>query len=169
MNFSTWSINDYAAWWGAVIATLVLILNVITLLLSGPRIRVRASPNMQIFPQNTTIGENKTYILITVTNRGNSATTLTHFHGYYANNLWNLLRKKKRIRFVLPVNLLLGKVIPYVFASGEEWSNMVEQSDIQKDLGNGYLYIGVSHSQNNRPTYVRVRLNSQQSRKLRKQ
>lgn len=49
IDFSKFTISDYAAWWGAVIATLALIWNIVIAARSGARVKVRVSPNMKIF------------------------------------------------------------------------------------------------------------------------
>jgi len=155
MDFSNWSISDYAAWWGAIIATLALIWNIIRAIRSGPRIYVRATPNMKVFPEDS-ITKGKTYISVTAVNRGNAPTTITHFCGFYTNNLWNLIRRKRQ-HFITNPHPSTGKTIPYVLSPGEEWSNLADQKDIQEKMGNGYLYIGIIHNQKKHPIYVRVK------------
>lgn len=156
MEFSNWSISDYAAWWGAIIATLALVWNIIIAFRSGPRIQVRANPNMQVFPRGP-ITEGKTFISVTAINRGTASTTVTHFGGFYSDSLWSLVRKRRH-QFIVIAHPALGKTLPFVLAPGEEWSNMADQHDMQEYLGRGYLYMGVIHNQRKRPVYVRVRL-----------
>jgi len=95
MEFNNWSISDYEAWWGAIIATLALIWNIIVAIRSGPHISVRAIPNMKIFPIDS-ITKDKTYISVTAINRGNAPITITHFLDFYADSIWNLIRKKRQ-------------------------------------------------------------------------
>lgn len=157
MEFSTWAISDYAAWWGAIIASLALAWNIFNQLRSGPRIHVRATPNMRFFPE-TPLTKGKTYIVVTAVNRGNAPTTITCFGGYHSSVLWDF-RKKKRQYFVIPPIESMGSNVPCLLAPGEEWKNFIEQSPLQKDFGKGCFYIGVGHNQSNRLIYAKVRLN----------
>lgn len=158
MDLSAWSISDFAAWWGAIVATLALVWNIVVALRDGPRVTVRAVPDMQIFPKDPITGD-KTYVSVTAVNRGNAPTTITHFCGYYSKNLWSRLFGKRQ-EFMIMTNPLLGKDVPYVLRPGEEWSSMADENDMLKKLGAGYLYLGVLHNQSKKPCYVRVRIRS---------
>ena len=155
IDFSTWSASDFAAWWGAVVATLAVIWNIIVAIRSGARVHVRANPNMQVFPRQP-ITEDKTYISVTAVNRGNSSTTITHFCGYYIKSFWGLLRGEKQ-EFIVNTDLSLGKPIPFVLHPGEEWSSMADQKSIEEKCIGGHLYIGIIHNQRKRPVYKRVK------------
>ena len=83
MQFSP---TEIAAWWGAAIATLVLGWDVDKHVRSGPRLRVRANPNMEIVGYEVKLGLMETVlpkgtklIHVDVTNVGDQPTTLTHF------------------------------------------------------------------------------------------
>ena len=156
MHFNEWSISDYAAWWGAIIATLALIWNIVGAIRSGARVFVRVNPNMKVFPEDP-ITKGKTYISVTAVNRGNSPTTITHFCGFYTESFWNHLRKKRH-NFIINAHPSTGNPVPYVLAPGEEWCNLADQDDIQDKAGKGYLYIGIIHNQKKRPIYVRVKI-----------
>jgi len=158
IDLSKFSVSDYAAWWGAIIATLALVWNIILAIRSGARIRVRANPNMKIFPKQPITGDNR-YISVTAVNHGNSPTTITHFCGYYTSSLWDSIRGRKQ-NFVVNVHPSLGKPVPYVLAPGEEWNSLADQDDIMKQSGGGYLYIGIIHNQRKRPIYKRIKLNA---------
>lgn len=156
IDFSTFTANDYAAWWGAAIASLALVWNIVVAVRSGARIRVRASPNMKIYPEQPITGD-KTYISVTAVNHGTLPTTITHFCGFYAQTFWDLMRGKKQ-HFIINVNAGLGKTVPYVLAPGEEWSSLADQDDIFKKAKGGFLYLGIIHNQKTRPIYKRVKV-----------
>jgi len=158
IDFSKLTASDYAAWWGATVATLALLWNIVVALRSGARIKVNVSPNMSVYPSHE-VSENKTYISVKAVNHGTSPTTITHFSGYYATSLWSLITGKKQ-QFIINTSPLLGKPIPFVLAPGEEWHNLADQEDITKDCKDGYLYLGVLHNQSNRPVYKRVKINA---------
>ena len=157
IDFSNISSTDYAAWWGAVIATLALVWNIIVSIRSGARLHVTATPNMRMFPPNPD-EEDKSFIFVNAVNRGTSDATITHFCGYQADSFWNLIRNKKQYFVVngtsdgLPIST---KVSP-----GEEWRGMADQELIMKDFKGKYFYIGVIHNQRKKPIYKRVKLNA---------
>jgi len=155
IDFSKWSASDFAAWWGAIIASFAVIWNIIVAIRSGARLHVRATPEMKIFPRQSTTVDKK-YISVTAVNRGNSSTTITHFCGYYTKNIWNRIRGKKQ-QFIITIDVSLGKPIPYILRPGEEWSNMAIQKDIQDKCAGGLLYMGIIHNQRKRPVYKRVK------------
>jgi hypothetical protein len=155
IDFSKWSASDFAAWWGAIVASLAIIWNIIVAIRSGARVHVRATSQMKVFPPQPITGD-KTYVSVTAVNRGNSSTTITHFCGYYTKNIWDRIRGKRR-HFIINASGLLGRPIPYVLKPGEEWSNMADQKDIQEKCADGLLYIGIIHNQKKRPVYKRVK------------
>jgi hypothetical protein len=158
IDFSTWTASDFAAWWGAIIATLVVTWNMIVAVRSGARIHVRANPDMQVYPRQPN-SEDNTYISVTAVNRGNSSTTITHFCGYYCKGFWDLLRRKKQ-KFIVKTGPALGKPLPCVLNPGEEWSSMAEQKSLQEQSAGGFLYIGILHNQRKRLVYKRVKFRS---------
>lgn len=161
MDFPNFLNTKFVAWWGAIVATLTTLLwNIFVAWRSGPRIKIRAVPNMQIFPEDPATVD-KTFISMTAVNRGNAPTTITHFSGFYSDNLWHFIRKQRK-EFIINTNPTTGDSVPRVLAPGEEWKNIVNQASMQKMLKRGYLYIGVYHNQRNRPVYVRVRLKATQ-------
>jgi hypothetical protein len=156
VDTSLWTASDYAAWWGAVVATAAFIWQAVRELRSGPRIRVRASPNVIIFPKRPPL--EGTYISVTAVNLGTATTTVTHFVGFCYLTRWSCFRRKRQ-HFAIPTGLPIGKSLPCVLGPGEEWSNMIDQDDLEAKMKPRYLYVGVIHNQRRRPVYVRVRLN----------
>lgn len=156
MAFSEWNPNDYAAWWGAIIATLALLWNIILALKKGPRVSVKATPNMQIIPESPETAD-KLYISVTAVNKGSSPTTITHFCGYHTKNFWGVLFNKYRQNFVINTMPSTGNVTSYVLKPGEQWSNLADQSELNKKR---YTYIGIIHTHKKKPVYVRVKFNA---------
>lgn len=159
IDFSKISASDYAAWWGAIIATLALVWNIIVAILSGARVKVRATPDMIIYPPQNLTGD-KEYISVTAVNCGTSPTTITHFCGYYSQSMWDLIRGKKQ-SFIVNSDPRLGQEIPFILAPGEEWSNLTDQKSLFEKCPNGYIYVGIIHNQRKRPIYKRVKQNAQ--------
>lgn len=70
--------SDVAAWWGAIIATLVLVWDVFKWRKSRFSIKVSASPNMSsLNPLKEKLEDDKN-IFVEVVNRGDKVITLTH-------------------------------------------------------------------------------------------
>ena len=156
IDFSKLTASDYAAWWGASIATLALLWNIIVALRSGARIKVRVIPNMKIYPQQPITGD-KTYISVNAVNRGTLPTTITHFEGFYSSSLWSLIRGQKQ-PFVVNTHPAIGQQVPYVLAPGEEWRGMMEQKPMEENDKINYLYLGIIHNQRKRPIFKRVKI-----------
>lgn len=144
------SVSDYAAWWGASVATLALGWNIYRGLRSGPRVKVTATPDMQSFTSD------KRYILVRAINRGGAPTTITHLVGVHTKSFFDFLRRRRK-QFISPSGLP-GDPVPYVLKPGEEWSNVVDQADVQRQCQGGYLYMGIIHNQRKRAVYARVHL-----------
>jgi len=148
--------SDYAAWWGAVIATLALIWNIVVAIRSGARIHVNTSPNMKIFPPNPG-QEDKTYILVNAVNRGSSSTTITHFLGFSTDNILGLVSTRYRQNFIVN-GTPDSNTVPYKLAPGDEWRGMADQAVMLDDVCKKFLYLGVQHNQSKHPIYKRVRI-----------
>lgn len=156
MLFSKWTANDYAAWWGAIIASLALIWNIVVAARSGARIHLTALPDMKLPPGVS----DKTYIVVTATNRGDTPTTITHFCGYYLLKRKGIFKRRKRQPFIVKTGEF-GMSIPHVLSPGEQWSSFSDQAGVRTQLddgGGGDLYIGIYHSQSSRPCFKRVKL-----------
>jgi hypothetical protein len=150
------SIRDIAAWWGAVVATLALGWNVFTALRSGARVRVRAYPNMKLFPAAPPTGDDL-FITVTAVNRGNAATTITHFMGHYQPRAPFYKRRPAKQLFVVNVRNGVGQDVPHVLKPGEQWHGLARQEG-QFDLTKGDLFIGIQHNQREKPILRKVRL-----------
>jgi len=156
--------SDYAAWWGAIVSTIVGLWEIWTGLRSGPRVRVRATPNMEILgPFVELMGDlrGKTFISVVAVNVGTAPTTITHFGGYFYPSFWRWVLGRPQ-NFVVPTGLPIGKNLPHVLPPGEEWSNMIDQGDVEERMfkgKGGALYVGVIHNQKTKGgVYVRLKL-----------
>lgn len=156
IDLSEFTASDYAAWWGAVVATVALIWNITQKLREGPRVKVRVTPNMRVYPAQPPTYDND-YISVKAVNVGTAPTTITHLAGWYTKNIIGLVRKSKRQHFVVNVNQETGNVTPFVLQPGTEWGNLTLQTDLLEKAGNGYVYLGVIHNQRERPVYKRVK------------
>tara|TARA_R110001592_G_C12973682_1_gene733489 strand:- start:167 stop:646 length:480 start_codon:yes stop_codon:yes gene_type:complete len=159
MNLSEFTASDYAAWWGAIIATLAFIWNIVRALFEGPRLRISVSPNMMLFPQNgPTAG--KTYIRLIATNTGDAPVTVTNYCGYYAKSRIEIFQKKQQ-HFVVNVTRELSSPIPHVLQPGTQWTGMLDQDGFYEGtIPPKYLYVGLAHSHSRKVKYKRVKLDA---------
>jgi len=148
--------TEIAAWWGATIATLVLAWDIYKWKRSGPIVNVSASPNMETFGGVPNSLNNKTFVVVEVTNTGSKKTTLTHLVGFYYKSLFHKLRKKQEKSFIV-ANPALSGPLPHVLESGERWLGAIEQNkELEEMSRNGYLFVGVYHSFGRKPILKRV-------------
>ena len=111
--------------------------------------------------------DKKTYLSITVTNRGSAATTLTHMVLYnYPNRLSLLLSywprflrlwfKKHR-----PQTFIVNTVqmpLPHVLEPGRNWHGMaVHTPQFEQMIKGGRLFVGVIGSHSHKTLFQRVR------------
>lgn len=151
------SLTDVVAWWGAIVATLVLLWDVYKWTRRGPDVRVEATPNMKVFPRlpHTT---DTTFIFVAATNHGAQPTTITHLAGVHYPSFWHKLARRGAEHFVV-MNNALGSPFPHVLGPGERWTGAVDQDDAVKKYGtSGKFYCGVFHSGSKKPIYRHVHL-----------
>jgi|SRR5690554_1894576 len=157
MDLSTLSVSDWAAWWGAIIATLTLIWEIIRELKSVAKVQVSAYGNMLMYPSNEGKEETK-YIHVIAVNTSNLPTTITHFLGY-AKRKSLIPFVGKKTHFIVKANEF-SSPIPKKLEAGEEWRGIVEQSGTLAGFENSTVYIGIQHNQNKKPIYKKLRINS---------
>ena len=149
---------DLIAIYAAVVATAILIWDVAKWLRTGPRIKLRASANMEMLndPDPRRVG--KTYILVVVTNVGSSPTTVTHLAVAFYKNQWDRVRRRPKEQGVIMIAQATPHLpLPHVLRVGEEWSGMIEQDlKIVQWTKNGVLYAEVYDSVHKRPARVRI-------------
>ncbi|MFW1369052.1 hypothetical protein ACEWAA_22475 [Vibrio parahaemolyticus] len=94
------SISEIAAWWGAIVASIVLIWDVYKWKTDGPKLNVLLAPNMKTFgdPER----DDMTWVSITVTNVGSRPTTLKKCRYVVLQRSYELLAKKGSTRCHLP-------------------------------------------------------------------
>lgn len=150
------SLTTIAAWWGAVIATLLLLWDVYKWARSGARLRVSANANMELFGVYPVATPDHSYIFVEAVNTGKQPTTITHFVArHYSSLIWQLLRKPSS-NFFIPNNAF-GSSVPHVLAPGERWTGGVDQTNYEERFGRkGRLFVGVYHSLAKGPVLKRV-------------
>ena len=153
---ASWTISEYAAWWGASVATVALIWNIVLAIRSGPRIRVTISSNFQVMPHQPPTND-ATFVFVTAVNVGSAPTTITHFVGYFEKEKSQFPNPATKQHFAVPNPPVFGKGIPCVLQPGDQWTGLAEQDGLQNKASGRPLYLGVIHNQRKKAVYKRVR------------
>lgn len=152
------STTDIVAWWGAIIATVVLAWDIYKWKTSGAKIRLLVSSGMSLYGGG--VQDENTYITFRVTNVGDRPTTITTIAGKHYKNMWAKLRNKVTQAFVIPNPTFNHQHLPHMLEVGQEWMGGAEQtSDIEEMAKNGYLFIEVYDSVHEKPSIGRVVIN----------
>ncbi|WP_092791552.1 MULTISPECIES: hypothetical protein [Rheinheimera] len=155
IDFTSWEASDYAAWWGAIIASFALIWNVVVFLRSGARIKIVVTPNMELQPPIPG-SEGQKYIFVKAVNTGSSATTITHFYGFTASSHFERFRKRIN-QFIINGDGSYNK-LPAKLEPGEEWIGLAIQDD--ELLKEKLVYYGIYHNQKDKPVCKKVKFGS---------
>ena len=142
------------AWWGAIVATLVLIWDIYKWKTSGPHIRFVVTPNMMVVGDPDR--EGKKYISAEATNTGDRPTTITNLVVQYYETYLSMLRHKpSQSRIVTNPNS--SQPLPHVLHPGSVWRGLALQtSEIEALARNGYLVCGLCHSHSNKEIDKRI-------------
>ena len=150
------SASDIAAWWGASIATLVLLIDLIKWASSGARITVKATPNMQ----NLGVANRpdpETNIFVEAVNSGDKLTTITHLAAYhFKSRLHALLNRPMGQGAVIDTGT--AQRLPFELAPGQRWVGLIDQDDLSKKFPGALVYCGVLHTGSKKPCIRRVEL-----------
>lgn len=148
-------LTKIAAWWGAVIATLLLGWDIYKWKRSGPIINVSVSSNMKPVGNSLSRIQDKTFIYVEVVNKGDRKTTITHLVVFHYSSFFKKLINKKNMQGI--VVSALNKPLPYVLEPGELWQGgILQNKELEEMIKNGYLYCGIFHSSGNKPILRRV-------------
>ena len=150
----TWT--DIAAWWGAGLATLVLVWDVFKWVRTGPRIIMRALPNMTQFP--SVPGTPDKNIFVEISNNGDASTTLKGLGVFHYDSFSKWVFRKASCQGVVNVpnpNFPL----PRPLEPGTMWQGFLDQEPLMDMLKSGWLYVWCDCTHSKR--FIRVRVKKQ--------
>ena len=131
------SASQIAAWWGAIIATLVLGWDVFKWKQTGrPRLQLKALPDMKPHGPVPNADPNKTYVLIEVVNVGDKKTEITHLTGLYYRSRLQRLRGRNEQAFVV-LNPAFSTQFPCFLEPGQRWTGGIEQTTDLEERSRG--------------------------------
>lgn len=147
--------TDCVAWWGAIVATGVLIWDVYKWKSSGARLRLKVQAGMKMLGDPAR--EQETWVTVRVTNVGNQPTTITTVGLRHYASWWDYVRRKPAKSFIIPQPSLSHQTLPHVLDVGQEWlGGAVQTCDIETMAEDGRLVIEVYDAVHNRPVIGRV-------------
>jgi hypothetical protein len=114
-------VGDIVAAYAAVVATIVLVWDVIKWLRSGARLKGHASINMKRFFPDGRIDERENLIVLAVRNVGDAPTAITNV-GLVGRSRWG----KHRWGAVVPQPSFSGP-LPFTLEVGQQWLGIVQQ------------------------------------------
>ncbi len=151
--------TDIVAWWGAVVATIVLIWDIYKWKKQGPRIRFRVQPGMIIIGDPTRKG--KKFISAEATNVGDRPTTITNLVMQFYKTYFQMLRHKPSESMIVNTPSS-SQPLPYTLNPGQIWRGLAIQSPEIEDLAKkGYLVCGLCHSHSDKEIDRRIKLRNQ--------
>jgi hypothetical protein len=124
------SLTTILAILGAVTGTLALAWDVIKWWSSGPKPLVEARSGMLIVGDSR-FKSDQTHISITITNRGDSPTTITNIGGREYKSRFAKILRKSDFQFIgIPIT---AKPLPYKLEPGEVWQGLLEEKSDSRD------------------------------------
>jgi hypothetical protein len=150
--------SEIAAWWGAIIATALLVWDIIKWSREGARLDLSVIPNMEAVGM-IALGQKKgtTYISIRIRNYGNLPTTITNIGFKHFKNRFDFIRRHPSSQWLIPLPAF-AKPLPCIVAPGEIWDGAaIQDSQVEKLMANGLLVCYVWHSTSNKPIYSRIK------------
>ncbi|MBI5205303.1 MAG: hypothetical protein HZA11_10340 [Nitrospirae bacterium] len=149
--------TDIVAWWGAVIATIVLIWDIYKWKTSGPKLKFVVTPNMLVVGDPAR--EGKKYISANATNIGDRPTTITNLVIQHYNNYFNMLRHKPSTSMIV-VAPSTAQPLPFILQPGQVWQGLaIQNQELEKLAKDGYIVCGLCHSHSDKEIDRRINLN----------
>lgn len=139
------------------IATLALVIAAATFALqakqwfdSGPRLHLSVMGDAVEFP----VSDGRPKLALTVTNRGNEPTQLTHIIAFSYASRWKRFRKK-----TYQTGIIQSPLIPAALEPKRYWIGMMNYDDnLRTTRAKGQLYVGVIATYRDREYLVQVPL-----------
>jgi len=150
---------EIVAWWGAIIATVVLVWDIYKWKTSGPKIRFVVCPGMIVVGDPTREGQS--FISAEATNIGDRPTTITNLVFQHYKSYFAMLRHKPQTSMIV-TEPSASQPLPYVLQPGSVWRGLCPQTDEIVNLAKaGYLVCGLCHSHSDKEIDHRVIIRNQ--------
>ena len=142
--------------YAAVVATLTIVWDWWKWKHAGPKLHVTAQTGIRTI--NMPEYEGQSVMLMHATNRGDRATTLTHFTVHQYASWWKYMRKHGEFNAIVNIPNSM-RPPPFILIPGATWTGVAIQDQQMVDLAaSGRLYLGLTHSHSKRSIYRRVKI-----------
>ena len=139
---------DLIAIYAAIVATLVLVWDIVKWWRKGARLYMRCNTNMIMIPDSS----DQKYIVANIANNGDLPTTLQSMSYIHYSSKWPLIRKRDNKAYLVNETSL-----PYILRPGEYWQGMSLQDEkLEKLAEKGCLFCEIHHSGSRKPTKAKV-------------
>jgi hypothetical protein len=158
---------DYVAWWGAILASLVFLWDIVKWIKAGPVVRYRivldtVYPDSKVLKiekiENGEKGELAPYCHIELVNIGTIPTTVMGMSASHKDKKNEGILGFTNQTFIPHYN----KNLPYVLRPGEVWSCRLEMPDLYRLAKRGKPYIEISTSHKRKPIKIWPKLTNKQ-------
>jgi hypothetical protein len=149
---------DPIAIYAALVASVVLVWDIIKWARKGPKLKLHVIVPAKIVNPDDEDGEG-TYAFVTVTNVGTFPTTITHLGMAYYQSWWKAKMDivTKEMYVVDPDVAEGGRPLPAELQFGKQWTGGIRyKEEVKRMVRDGYLFFCVYHSLGNRPKMVRI-------------
>ena len=151
------SASNAAAWWGAIVATIVLVWDIVKWSRQGARLVISAYGDRKRFVSGVGALQGEV-VLVTIKNRGRAPTTISGMGMVWFESLWRRLLKRSHSAYLVLVES--PKPIPHILPPGEEWSGWFQQTpELREFAATGIVVLQVSSSHRNRDQRAVVQFN----------
>lgn len=150
---------EIVAWWGAIVATIVLLWDIYKWKKAGPRIKFKVRSGMIVIgdPER----DNQAFISVEATNTGDRPTTITNIVVQHYNTYFAMLRHKPSNTMIMN-NPSPSRPLPYVLNPGSVWQGLAPQTpEIEALALDGYLVCGLCHSHSDKEIDRRIVIKEQ--------
>lgn len=155
INFSADGSIDPVALYAALLSTTIAIWEYVKWR-GRNYLDVRCNANMLFIPSTN----KKKYIVANATNKGQTATTITHLGLYYWENRFKRIFRRPKLTFMVNTD-----TVPKVINPGEQWMGQGEQTtEVEKMALEGLLYAVVFHSMGKKGILRRIRISKESER-----
>jgi hypothetical protein len=145
-----------AAWWGAIVASIVLLWDIFKWLNRGAKVIVNATGNMQTVNRELGKLDENNIIFLEANNIGDLPTTITHLVFYQYRSWLHKLFNKPKGQGLVPYQGT-GCELPHLLNPGARWTGQIDQDEvIEKFSGDGIFYCGILHTLRKKPVVTRV-------------
>ncbi len=152
----------WVAIYAAMVATGVLFLEVRRWVETKARLAIDIAQRMQTI--NIPGAGDGPYLLVTVSNRGQSPTTITHLALEEFPSWWARVRGKRAKAAVVIMPMLPGMTqhLPFFLEPGAQWQGAALQDQELEDwIASGHLYVAIYASHFRKPLYHWVKSGGQ--------